>query len=121
MDGLAFDDMDEFGRELDDPLAELEQDVIHMLLETYGSNPDVLTRGIGLIAALSGPANRLPSVKALAEQQLEEDDRIDRAQVTFTPTDTRGEYRVDLVLQVSDTELGITLIVDGAGNWRRVV
>ncbi len=120
MDGLAFDDMDEFARELDDPIAELDQDVVHILLEVFGSNPDVTTRGVGLVQALSGPANRIPGMEAHAKSQLEDDPRIDRATVTISPTDARGAYRVDLVILVNNVELGAAYAVDSAGGVRRI-
>lgn len=119
-DGLAFDDMDEFGRELDDPFEELVQDVVHGLLEAFGSNPDVLSRGAGLAAALSGPAKRLPVVKAQIGAQLHEDARISSATVDIVPTDTRGRYRVDLVLEVNAKELELAFLVDGGGGVRRL-
>lgn len=120
MDGLAFDDMDEFGRELDDPFEELVQDVVHLLLEAYGSNPDALTRGAGLTGALSGPDKRIPTIRAQIESQLHDDTRLSNATVSIQPTDTRGSYRVDLVLTVNGDELGVTLLTDSAGGVRRV-
>jgi hypothetical protein len=120
MDGLAFDDMDEFARELDDPREELVQDVIHLLIETYGSNPDVRTRGVGLIGALSGPANRIPSIKAQAEAQLHDDSRLTNATVDITPTGNRGEYRIDLALFVNTEEINASITVDVAGNITRL-
>lgn len=119
-DGLALDDLDEFGRELDDPLEELVQDVVHMLLETYGSNPDVLTRGAGLIAALSGPANRIPVIQSLIETQLVADDRISAASVDIQPTGERGSYAIGLVIQVNAVALAVNLVVDSGGGVRRV-
>ncbi len=40
MDVVCFEDLDEFGRDLDDPVEELEQDIVHMLFESFGSNAD---------------------------------------------------------------------------------
>ncbi len=119
MDGLAFDDMDEFGRELDDPLEELVQDVVHGLLETFGSNPDLLTRGAGLLAALSGPANRLGAVKAQIESQLNADNRLTSATVDIQPTSERGAYAITMVLGVNTNVLEVTLVVDSSGGVRR--
>lgn len=120
MDGLAFDDMDEFGRELDDPFEELVQDVVHLLLESYGSNPDVLNRGVGLAGALSGPANRIPGLQAQIEAQLNDDVRISRAKVRISATDTTGTYRVDLEIQVNGEEINLAFVTDSAGGVRRV-
>ncbi len=120
MDGLAFDDMDEFGRELDDPLAELVQDVVHLLLEVFGSNPDALGRGVGLVAALSGPASRIPGIRAQIESQLHDDPRISNAKATITATDSRGTYRIDLEIEVNGADLALALEVDSGGGVRRV-
>lgn len=119
MDGLAFDDLDDQGRELDDPLQELEQDVVHILLETFGSNPDDLARGIGLGGAISGNAKRVPHIKSQIESQLHDDERIQNASCEITPTDSRGAYRVDLTLVVAGQTLGLSYLTDGAGGIRR--
>lgn len=119
-DGLAFDDLDEFARELDDPFEELVQDVVHGLLEVFGSNPDVLTRGAGLAAALSGPASRIPSLKAQIEAQLHDDVRIVNPTVEITSTDTRGTYRIDIVIEVNGDELELAFLTDSGGGVRRL-
>lgn len=117
MDLLCTDDVDEFGTEIDDPLQELEQDVFHMLLETYGSNPDAPSRGVGVQAALSGPLTIHRSREI--ESRLTVDDRITAARATITPLEAVGEYRLDLLLQVNEQELGLTFVTDAAGNLRR--
>lgn len=119
MDGLAFDDLDEFGRELDDQLEELVQDVVHGLIETFGSNPDDLTRGAGLISALSSPATRLPAIRSQIEGQLHGDTRITSATVDIQPTEDRGSYAIGIVLGVNETVLEISLIVDSSGGIKR--
>ncbi len=118
-DGLAFDDLDLYGRGLDDPFEELVQDVVHGLLETYGSNPDVLTRGAGLVAALSGPSTRLAFIKAQIESQLHDDNRVTSATVDIQPTDDRGAYAINIVLGVNTEELNIALVVDSSGGVQR--
>jgi hypothetical protein len=119
VDGLAFDDLDLYGRELDDPLAELDQDVVHMLLESYQSNPDALERSIGLNDMLSSSSDPNAVARSI-EQALRRDDRIANARVTVTPLDARI-YRLDLEIAVDEGTLGIALEVDGAGNVRRAV
>lgn len=119
MDGLCFDDLDEFARELDDPFAELEQDVVHGLLETFGSNVDAPTRGAGLAAALSGPSTRLPTIRARIESQLRDDARLTNATCAIEPGANRGEYRVDIVLQINEDELALAFVADSAGGIRR--
>lgn len=119
MDGLCFDDMDEFGRELEDPLEELVQDVVHGLLETFGSNPDVLTRGAGLIAALSGSSGGLGTVTSQIDALLKTDNRISSSTVDIQPTAETGSYAINLVLVVNKDVLAVELVVDSGGGVRR--
>lgn len=116
MDVLCYEDLDEFGRDLDDPLAELEQDVVHMLLEAYGSNPDAPERSIGLEDALNGPTD--PSLSHRIEAKLTDDPRINAARAVITANGRSGQ-RIALTIQVNETELGITLVRDALGNIRR--
>lgn len=120
MDGLAIDDLDEFFRELDDPFAELSQDILHMLDEVFGSNPDARTRGAGLTRALSGGANRIPLIKSQIEAQLHDDNRISASNVLITARPTeKGSYDVHLVVVVNGQELGFDYVTDGFGIKRR--
>jgi hypothetical protein len=116
MDVLCTDDLDEFGRDIDDPLAELDQDVLHMLLESFGSNPDALSRGVSLRAALSGPVT--VDLRRQIETRLTTDARISAARATLTEIEA-SSYRIDLVLQLDEEEIGMTFITDAAGNIRR--
>ena len=117
MDGLCFDDMDENARELDDPLGELEQDVAHQLLESWGTNIDAPDRSIGLEDQLS--ANRLPNLKNYIEKKLLEDDRITAVQATITQVGA-VTTQISLAIEANEDELGIVLQFDGAGNVVRV-
>lgn len=116
VDALCFDDLDEFGRELNDPISELEQDIVHMLFESYGSNPDAPNRSIGLEDALSGPVD--PGLKHRIERKLSDDVRIIGAQATLTQLDN-GSVQIDLKIQANESELGISLVFDGSGNLQR--
>lgn len=116
VDALCFDDLDEFGRELDDPIGELEQDIVHMLFESYGSNVDARERSVGLEDALSGPVN--PGLKRYIEKKLSDDPRVIGAQATITQLDD-GTVRIDLKIQANESELGISLVFDGSGNLQR--
>ncbi len=117
MDVLCFDDLDEFGRDLDDPLEELFQDVVHMLFESFGTNCDAPARSIGLEDGLSGPTD--PGLRHRIEQKLTDDPRIDAAQATLTDVGN-GITQIALTLQANQQELGVTLTFDGAGNVQRV-
>ena len=116
VDALCFDDLDEFGRELNDPISELEQDIVHMLFESYGSNPDAPNRSIGLEDALSGPVD--PGLKHRIERKLADDPRVIGAEATLTQS-SDGTTRIDLKIQANESELGISLVFDGSGNLQR--
>lgn len=117
MDVVCFEDLDEFGRELDDPLEELLQDVVHMVFESFGTNADATDRSVALEDSLSGPTD--PGLRHRVESKLTEDPRIDAAQVTLTDQGD-GKTRVDIKLQADAKELGVTLTFDSAGNVTRV-
>jgi len=117
MDLLCLEDLDERALELDDPLAELEQDVVHMLFETYGSNPDAPTRGIGLEDALSGPFD--PSLLHRIENQLAEDDRITAVSAKLVD-EGEGRSRLDIAIEASEGELAISYAIDATGAVTRV-
>lgn len=117
MDVVCFDDLDEFGRDLDDPLEELLQDVVHMLFESFGTNADAPDRSIALEDALSGPTD--PALRHRIESKLTDDPRIDAAQATLTD-EGNNIVRIDLKLQVNGQELGAAYTFDGAGNVTRV-
>lgn len=106
-DLVGFDDLDEFANELDDPIAELEQDVYHRLYESYGSNLDVPPEAsIGVIDMLNGPFD--PQLGQRVETGLTKDDRISAAQAQVT-RDGAGRFRLGVELAVDDEELGITV------------
>lgn len=117
MDGLCFDDLDLFGRELDDPVSELEQDVVHMVLEDPYSNPDALERSIGLEAALSGRAD--PSLRHQIESKLQQDDRINLARAVLSDAGNDA-VRVDLTIEPNGETMGIAIEYDASGAVRRV-
>lgn len=109
-DVLCFEDLDQFGTDIDDPIAELEQDVFHILIETPGSNIDDPDRGLGLEDALSGEYD--PKHPALIAAGLEKDPRIDAARCVITPREG-GEYEIDISIDVNEQELQISLQFDG--------
>jgi hypothetical protein len=113
LDALCYDDLDEFGRDIDDPIAELEQDIVHMVFESYGSNCSAPDRSIGLDDALSGPFDT--ALKHRIETKLADDPRIDAAKATLTDQ-TGGVVTIRLDIQADQTEIGITLQFDAAGN-----
>jgi len=114
VDVVCFDDLDLQGAEMDDPVAELEQDCYHRLIEMPGSNPDDVTRGLGLVSFLSGPID--DSLGGKIDAELRKDDRVEGTAVTITETGP-GEYKIEIeiepegsiVIQASQTK-GVTML-----------
>ncbi|MBS2015188.1 MAG: hypothetical protein JST00_20030 [Deltaproteobacteria bacterium] len=120
MDVVCGDDLDEFGAELDDPIEELWQDVLHMLLEDFGSNVDASERSIALEAALSG-SESLTAIRHRVESKLSDDERIIAVDVAFQQTDggqAGSSADMTLKIQANAGVLGVTLLFDGSGNYR---
>jgi hypothetical protein len=80
----CLEDLDRFAAETTSELENLDQDVLHILMEDYGSNPDDGTRGVGLPNLLSSPTRSITNITALVETQLRKDDRIDQVKATLT-------------------------------------
>jgi len=115
MDLDCFDDMSPFADELDDPLAELEQDLWHRIIEEPGSNIDDPDRGFGLFARLSGEYD--PATPQLLEAEVRKDERVAaaRAFVTQLADDT---FRVQLVVETEAGDLALAAKVSPAGVER---
>jgi len=96
VDALCFEDLDMFGKELDDPLAELEQDLFHRLIEPRGSNPDDPDRGLGLNDALSGVVDA--SLKHRIEDEFLKDDRVSGCNATIS-SNGDNTYRIDIDIE----------------------
>lgn len=99
-DLAALDDVDPFARELG-PLATLEQDIQHMLLDPPGSH--IMDPGwpIGLEDYLGKP---LPSnLASTIEGRLERDDRVQAATVRIRPLDDDGDA-FEVAWEVQATE-----------------
>jgi hypothetical protein len=120
VDALCLDDLDANGGELDDPLAELYQDLYHRLIEAPGSNLDDPSRGYGIEGRLSAAGRKDavgPSIKHGIESELCKDVRVHNARATVTsPAD--GEYRVEIEIVADEGLLGIVLVSDGGGVRR---
>jgi hypothetical protein len=115
MDLIWLDDLDPFGRELDDPLEELAQDVYHRLLELPGSNLDDPERGFGLEDALSGRIDT--RLGARIEAELGKDDDIDAARAVVTEPE-RGVLKIEIEITASDEIRTLTLEARDGGVRR---
>ena len=117
VDLLAFEDLDLFGTELDDPLEELRQDLFHRMIETPGSNLDDEGRGLGLLDMLSGQFDL--SLASRIEAECRNDNRVAVARCFLTDLGG-GSFRAVLEVQANGEALGVTLEADGAGGVREI-
>lgn len=114
-------DVDRFARECRSDLEALVQDVLHILLEEFGSNLDVPDRGIGIMSLLSGSVANLRAVSQRIDQQLPRDSRIDTSS-TDTTQDPDGTYRIRIQIGVKGAVIGLALATTAAHaleliNW----
>jgi len=118
MDVVCEDDLDEFGTELDDPIQELWQDILHMILESFGSNAAATDRSVGLEDELSS-ASSPAAIKHRIETKLCDDPRIIAVEIVFSEVDSQAGSALDveLKIQANAGELGVTLLFDGSGNY----
>lgn len=105
-DWVCVNDLDPYGRETQSDLETLQNDVLHILQETLGSNLDDPDRGLGLMAALSGTTDALQQLIANASEQLIKDPRIDSASATLTQNPD-GSFLIDITVVVDDTVIGL--------------
>lgn len=117
MDLLAFEDLDLFGTELDDPLEELRQDLFHRMIEAPGSNLDDPDRGLGLLDMLSGVFD--PGLANRIEAECLKDDRVEAAKCTLEDLG-QGSFRATLEIEANGEAMGVVLEDDGAGGVRIV-
>jgi hypothetical protein len=117
MDIVCWDDLDLYGAELDDPQAELAQDLYHRLIEPRGSNLDDPDRGIGLDDALSGTYD--PDLPRRIETEFRKDDRVAAVVATVTEI-SEGVFRVEIEIEADGELVPIVVESDGNGGFRRI-
>jgi hypothetical protein len=118
VDGLGLLDMDPYGREIDDPLAELYQDLVHRLLETPGSNVADEDRGVGIVAALSSSTSAT-RIARIIELDFAKDPRVQTCAASLSPAGD-DVYRIDIQVVCDEGQLGIKLDVNPDGTVREV-
>jgi hypothetical protein len=120
-DLVAYNDLDPLGSECADPLQELEQDLWHRLIETYGSNPDDPDRGVGLYGRLSKAED--PQLGRDIQLDFQKDPRVDSVAVTLTYTGLAAGIacQVDIAVVGDAGELGITVVKTTDGTIARVL
>lgn len=109
------DDLDLNAAETTSDLETLEQDVLHILEETIGSNLDDPDRGLGFTQLLSGSAVPLQHLAAVASSQLTKDDRIDSASTVITQTGPTS-FNVAVTIVVANSVIGLYYSSLAAGS-----
>lgn len=111
-------DLDLFATECADAREELEQDVLHILVERKGSNLDDLNRGESIDEWLSAP-DTSPPATGRVDEAIRRDRRVSRVATTVTDGTSAGEKRLVLEIHTDDeTLLEIDLALDADGLRR---
>lgn len=103
IDVVCWDDLDEFGAEITDPIESLRQDNHHRLITPPGQNIDDPDFGLGIDRMLSGDDSELGSLAPRIEAEFRKDLRNAQVRATITPTANRNEYEIRIEI-VTDTE-----------------
>lgn len=98
-DLVCLDDLDPFAGETTSDLQNLSQDVLHLLVELPGSNPDDPERGIGVMQYLSCSESEFRSLPGRIDAQLRADDRVQSSKTTLVPL-AEGGFRVEILIGV---------------------
>jgi len=122
---LCLDDVDPYARELSDPLAELEQDLFHRLIEAPDENLDASAmgeqRGLGLGDLLTTPL--APNLGQLIKAECERGDRVTAASVVVSEVrngNAASTVTINITLTVDVDALNaedyaITIVRDASG------
>lgn len=102
-DIVCLDDMDPFADDTASDLETLEQDVLHMLIEDAGSNPDDPDRGIGIETLLGGTTVDLNTAINRINTGLQQDDRITKASASVTLDVDGVTYLIAIAIEVNKT------------------
>lgn len=123
----AVDDLGLFAEEVASDLEALKQDVYHVLIETPGSNPDDVERGVGIDDLLSSPTTKLTGLTRIVEEQLQRDERIDGARAELVqiqpggslPDGTTlpaGGYLLEIEVIVGESVVPLSFLSTGTGG-----
>jgi hypothetical protein len=114
MDAVCFLDLDPFATEMDDPLGELYQDLVHRLIEEPGSNPDDVDRGVGITDRLSGAYS--PAIAREVELDFAKDERVQACSCTVVEGAKAGSYDVEIQVVATAGTFAMAFTYDGQGN-----
>jgi hypothetical protein len=132
VDGLCLFDLDPEGLELDAPLDELYQDLVHRLLEEPASNLADIDRGVGILGLVSSAVD-VSILSSAIEQDFLKDPRVHAVQVSILPIvdagggAVTGSYNVAIQVVPDPTQLiaadglQVTLVVNADGTYSEIV
>ncbi len=95
-------DCDPFMAETTSDLQNLIQDVLHVLKELPGTNPDDPEAGVGVEMYLNGTVGAFNALSGTIEQQLKRDERITDCSCTVA-TNPDGTFRLKVGISVDGT------------------
>lgn len=105
IDVVCWDDLDEFGAEITDPLEALRQDNHHRLITPPGQNIDDPDFGLGIDRMLSGDDSELGSLAPRIEAEFRKDPRNKEVQALITPLANPGEFDIAISIVTDEEEL----------------
>ena len=115
-DAVCLDDVDSTGAETTSDLQALSQDIYHILLESFGSNIDDPSRGIGVRGLLNGTSQGLTRAAGILDSQLRKDNRIDSSRTTITFDSTTQIYTLNLMVVAAGNLLPMAYNYTQAGG-----
>lgn len=118
-DILCLDDLDEFGTELGDDLASLEQDNYHRLITPPGRNIDDPDFGLGIDRLLSGDTHDIASLGSRIEAEFRKDPRNAQVRVLVTPFE-REKYRISISVVTDKSQLLEMTVISGRNGTELV-
>lgn len=113
-DLVCINDVDPYAAETTSDLQSLSQDVLHLLLEDLGSNPDDPDRGIGIMRYLSADQNTFATLPATIDSQLGQDPRITGSHSTVA-AQADGSYLLSIQISVSTGIVPLNFSITGGG------
>ena len=100
--GMATD-IDDFASETQTELDNLQQDLLHRLVENPGSNQDFPppnVRGVGIFLYLNGTEAQLQGLPARVDHEFEQDSRVISSRTTLQKQPAGAQYPYILSVQV---------------------
>jgi hypothetical protein len=112
-DLVCSNDVDPTAAETTSDLQNLEQDVLHILIQKKGGNPDDPTRGVDIPNMLNGDTRLLNSLATTIDAEIGDDDRVDGSTTTIVQ-EANGNWTISILIQVGAAVLPLNFVYDGS-------